>query len=123
MFKSNRQTPTHFSDQTAFLDQAPLYEGKGKHSFSWREFKENKNLLPFYLLSAAIVLIIFLVLVFIFLANRPKQEEALVNRAQPSVDQGPLQQRVYELKQTLRDNDPTKQALPFPLVDLQFNIN
>lgn len=110
------------ADQTAFLEQLRLNDSGQRRKFNWRELKQNKNLLPFYVLIGGSAVFALLLFVWLNLISRPAPEEAVLVREQTQVDLGPLQTRIYQLRQELRDSDPTKQQLPFPLVDLTLSI-
>jgi hypothetical protein len=110
------------ADQTAFVEHMSLGgSGRGR-KFDWRQLRQNKNLLPFYVLLGGFAVFALLLFIWLNVANRPRSEEAALVREQAQVDLSPLQTRVYQLRQELRDSDPTKQQLPFPSVDLVLSI-
>lgn len=110
------------ANQTEFVDQAPLLENKSSKLFSFKEIKKNKNLRPFYLIAFSFVFLV--AIFFLIIASRQQQaEEQVVNKVEKDAALDPLSQRAYELREDLKDHDPTKQSLPFPQVDLEFNIN
>ncbi len=110
-------------DQTHFIEQAGFEQRAHGQRFNWRDLRSNKNLLPFYLLAVALVLVVVLFFLRLLLASRGEPEEQQFVREQVQVELGPLQTRVYQLRQTLRDSDPTKLQYPFPSVDLELSIN
>ncbi len=110
------------ANQTEFVDQVQLFENRSPKFFHLKDFKKNKNLIPFYLL---VILFFSLVLFFLFAVVLKKKPatDVVINQVEKSPDLGPLNQRAYDLKEDLKAHDPTKQSLPFPQVDLEFNIN
>lgn len=110
------------ANQTEFVDQAPFLYNKSSKIFDFKEIKKNKNLRPFYIIS---FLFVFLVAAFfLIIASRKQQvEDKVINKVEEDATLDPLSQRAYELREDLKDHDPTKQSLPFPQVDLEFNIN
>ncbi len=110
------------ANQTEFVDQAPFLDNKSSRIFSLGEIKKNKNLRPFYILSFSFVLLV--AIFFLIITSRKQQvEEQVLNEVEENSALDPLSQRAYELREDLKDHDPTKQSLPFPQVDLEFNIN
>jgi len=57
------------------------------------------------------------------IGNKQVPETEMIREAQEKVELDPLSLRANELRADLKDHDPTKQTLPFPQVDLEFNIN
>lgn len=110
------------ANQTEFIEQAPFLENRSHSFFSFSDLKKNKSLRPFYILFALLFLI-FLIFLFSILFKKNPEQEIVVNNVEETVQLDPLNQRVYEMKEDLKDHDPTKQSLPFPQVDLEFNIN
>ena len=109
-------------NQTEFVDEVQFLDSKPPRSFSWRDLRSNRNLRPFYILiSLFILLVFFFILRAIF--SVPKVEEPEPERMEVQVELGPLNKRVYDLREELKEHNPTKQRLPFPQVDLEFNIN
>ena len=109
-------------DQTKFIEQAPLLEKTSLGLFAWQNLKNNRNLWPFLALAGSLIFIFFLLLLKSLRPNNnlpaPEMEQKEIVR---TIEH--LQSRVEELKTTLKANNPTKQNLPFPQVDLEFNIN
>lgn len=110
-------------NQTEFVDQAAFLDEEKRMRPSIEEIKKNKNLLPFYILIGVIVL---LVLIFVLAAvfgrrNLDEKETQTIEEVYEDLD--PLTQRVRSLEQDLEKADPTRQSLPFPQVDLEFNID
>jgi hypothetical protein len=110
------------SNQTEFVDQGPLWENQSINFLNFKNLKKNKNILPFYVLFAFLFLIAVILIFNVIFAN--KTEEQVVKEAvEEVIELDPLNQRVNELREDLKTHDPTKQILPFPQVDLTFNID
>lgn len=109
------------SDQTEFLDQAQFLENSSSKFFHLEDLKKNKSLRPFYILSLLIVCLLAVVLFNIF-SKQQIADEVKNTEIEEDLSLDPLNQRVYELREDLKTHDPTKQSLPFPQVDLKFNI-
>jgi len=106
------------ANQTEFVDQALFLENKSSRLFNFKNLKGNKSLRPFFLLFLALVIFI------LFIISRKNPDlPAVFDPAEKNVKLDPLNQRVSDLKEDLKNHDPTKQSLPFPQVDLEFNIN
>lgn len=110
------------ANQTEFVDQVPLIEAQQRRVLSWSQLRSNKNLRPFYLLIGLFIFLVVLLFLRLLL-SKPEPEVIFEPTPVAPREVGPLHKRVYELREELRANDPTKQHLPFPQVDLQFNIN
>lgn len=110
------------ANQTEFIDQVPILERRSSKLLSLRDLRHNKNLLPFYLLVGLFFLVVILLLLRVVLQVRPEEPKPMQAQQAP-VELSPLQKRVYDLREELRSNDPTKQSTPFPQVDLKFSIN
>lgn len=110
------------TNQTEFVDQAVFFENKSSGIFNFKDFRKNKSLRPFYILM---FLLFFFLLIFILgMVFRKKPEKTVIpDSGVENVKLDPLNQRVSDLREDLKDHDPTKQSLPFPEVDLEFNIN
>lgn len=113
---------TSQANQTEFVDQVQFMDGKAKKHLSFKDLQKNKSLRPFYALIIALFLILIFTFLSIFLKKAP-DPEPVFDQQKESVELGPLNRRVEELRETLKENNPTKQSLPFPRVDLEFNIN
>ncbi len=113
---------TSQANQTEFVDQARFLENKSTKFFTIRDFKNNKSLRPFYALIIVLFSILLLTVLAVFFKKNP-QEAPVIKQTEKDVRLDPLNQRVYELKEDLKEHNPTKQTLPFPRVDLEFNIN
>ena len=110
-------------NQTEFVNQAAFLEEEEHLRPSLEEIKKNRNLVPFYILAGIIV---FLLLVFILvsvLRNRGGSEDLIQLPEKTYEELDPLTQRVKSLEADLEEADPTRQSLPFPQVDLEFNID
>lgn len=113
---------SHQTNQTEFVDQAQFLEKQRLGLFDLKNLKKNKNLLPFIILILFIVLLLVLfILKAVFRENNIETER--IDEIKKEVQFDPLNLRVNELKETLKAHNPTKQSLPFPQVDLEFNIN
>jgi hypothetical protein len=110
------------ANQTEFVDQVQFLDAKPKQHLSFKDLQKNKSLRPFYVLIIVLFLILFFTFLSIFLKKAP-DPDPVFNQKEENVELGPLNQRVYELRETLKEHNPTKQSLPFPRVDLEFNIN
>ena len=110
-------------NQTEFVDQAAFLEEEGKMRPSLEDIKKNKNLLPFYILVGVIVLSVLIFLLFSLLRRRinNNDDSQLIEETYEELD--PLTKRVRSLENELEAADPTRQSLPFPQVDLEFNID
>jgi hypothetical protein len=110
------------ASQTEFVDQTQLMFSRSRAPIGWQDLKKNKNLLPFYILVG---LFIFFVLLFVLRAfmQAPPEQARIIEKNEEIVEVGPLNQRVLNLREALKEHNPTKQRLPFPQVDLRFNIN
>ena len=109
-------------NQTEFVDQAAFLEEE-KVGPSLEDIKKNKNLLPFYILVGVIVLLVLIFLLSLVLRRQVDNDEGtqLIEETYEELD--PLTQRVKNLENELEAADPTRQSLPFPQVDLEFNID
>jgi|GEM_PF-5971638 len=110
------------ANQTEFVDQVQFLDNKSKKRLSFKDLQKNKSLRPFYALVVVLFLIVFFTFLSIFLKKSP-DPDPVFEQKEENVELGPLNERVYELRETLKENNPTKQSLPFPRVDLEFNIN
>ena len=110
------------ASQTEFVEQAQFLEKKSLNLLNLRDLKKNKSLLPFYILIFVLFFAFLLTMLSIFFKKQPQLNKS-VEQKEENVKLDPLSQRAYELKQDLKEQDPTKQSLPFPRVDLEFNIN
>ena len=110
------------ASQTEFVEQAQFLEKKSLKLLNLRDLKKNKSLLPFYILIFVLFFAFLLTMLSIFFKKQPQLNKS-VEQKEENVKLDPLSQRAYELKQDLKEQDPTKQSLPFPRVDLEFNIN
>ena len=113
---------TNRVNQTEFLDQAQFLEKQTFDSFNLKNLKNNKSLIPFYVLGL-IFLFLLLLMIFKVVFNKQVPETEQVKEVRENVELAPLNLRVNELRENLKDHNPTKQTLPFPQVDLEFNIN
>lgn len=113
---------TSQANQTEFVDQVPLLDHQSSKLFSWQEIKKNRSLRPFYLLIFAFVFVTAISILSLLLrkAPEPVAEQKIVRE---DVKLDPLSQRASQLREDLKAHDPTKQSMPFPQVDLGFNIN
>lgn len=107
--------------QTEFVDQVQLLEADSAKSFSWRDLKNNKNLRPFYVLIAVFFFVVFIFVLRLLMQTPPAQPKEF-ERTEELVELSPLNKRVYDLRENLKEHNPTRQRLPFPQVDLKFNI-
>lgn len=110
------------ANQTEFVDQSQFLEKQSSGTFSLKNLRKNKNLLPFYILIF-LVFIIFLLMILKIVLKEENITTETKKETENSVELDPLSLRVNELKETLKNNNPTKESLPFPQVDLEFNIN
>lgn len=110
------------ANQTEFVDQAQFLENKHAGLFDFKNLKQNKSLRPFY---GLIFVLIFILLIFVLsiVFKKQPEKETVFDQTESNVKLDPLNQRVSDLREDLKDHDPTKQSLPFPQVDLEFNIN
>lgn len=112
----------HQTNQTDFVEQVGFLEKQSSGLFNFKDLKKNKNLLPFVILIFFIVIfVILLVLRMVFRGQDIETTKAEEIKKETQFD--PLNMRVNELKESLKTHNPTKQSLPFPQVDLEFNIN
>ena len=109
-------------NQTEFVEQVPFLEKKPGHLLNLKDLKTNKSLRPFYALITVLFLIVALTLFSIFFKKTPQTEQNVVKKEENQV-LDPLTERVYQLREDLKEHNPTKQLLPFPQVDLEFNID
>jgi len=113
-----------YGDQTSFVDQAPTWQQATEKKISLREnLQKNKNLRPFYILIAFLVLL-FLILLFVRLNPQPVKEveEASNVQVEERIDLDPLEERIQSLQRQLELAEPTRQDLPFPNVDLELSL-
>jgi cell division protein FtsX len=110
------------SNQTEFVDQAQFLEKQSTSLLNLRNLKRNKNLLPFIILVVLILLFLILVTLKALLPSNSTETEK-TEEVKQEMQTDPLQLRVNELQESLKAHNPTKQSLPFPQVDLEFNIN
>jgi hypothetical protein len=118
----SRRNENNQINQTEFVEQAQFLEDRSTNLFRLKDLKQNKNLWPFYILVLLFFIIVALFLVQVFSQKQP-EDETVNYQIEKDLQLDPLNQRVYELRESLKDHDPTKQSLPFPEVDLKFNIN
>ena len=119
MFSRKEINPVN---QTEFVEEAQLLDKQSLGLFNLKNLKKNKHLLPFVVLIFLFLVIILLMILKVAL----KQDSVLTEineTTKEDVKLDPLNLRVNELKETLKDHNPTKESLPFPQVDLEFNIN
>ncbi len=109
-------------DQTNFVEQAPFLEKQSSVLFDWQNIKKNRNLWPFMILAFCLVLLVLLFVIKAILQKNVPITEEVKEQNEVKISE-PLKVRVEELKTDLKANNPTKQNLPFPQVDLEFNIN
>jgi len=107
--------------QTEFVDQAQLLEADSGKKFKWQDLKNNKNLRPFYVLIGLFFFVVFIFVLRLLMQAPPEQPKEF-ERAEELVELSPLNKRVYDLREELKEHNPTRQRLPFPQVDLEFNI-
>ncbi len=110
------------SNQTEFVDQAQFLEKQRTGLLDFRNLKKNKNLLPFSILIIFVLLFLLVVILKAFLPG-DQAEIGKTEEVKEEVQVDPMQSRVNELQENLKTHNPTKQSLPFPQVDLEFNIN
>ena len=110
------------ANQTEFVDQSQFLEKQSSGAFSLKNLKKNKNLLPFYILIGLFFIIFLLMILKVVFKEKTVQTETK-EETKNSIQLNPLSLRVNELKENLKSNNPTKENLPFPQVDLEFNIN
>lgn len=108
-------------DQTTFVEETEFLENQPKKLLNLKELRKNKGMLPFYLLLGFFFLIVAMMFARIFAPRTAAPEVVKPTPTNKALD--PLTARVYELREDLKLHDPTKQSLPFPQVDLEFNIN
>jgi len=110
------------ANQTEFVDQAQFLEKKSFGLFNLQNIKKNKNLLPFFILAFCIFFL-FLIIILKVVFKEENVELEQNKEITEETQSDPLLVRVEELKEDLKTHNPTKQSLPFPEVDLEFNIN
>ena len=110
------------SNQTEFVDQVQCLEKRSLGLLNFRDLKKNKNLLPFIVLIAFILFFLILIVLKIFLQKNNVEIEE-VKEVREEIETDPLRLRINQLQENLKAHNPTKQSLPFPQVDLEFNIN
>lgn len=113
---------TNQINQTEFVEQVQFLEKRSAGLFNLKDLKKNKNLLPFMVLIVFIFIFILLLVLRVVL-NKTNTEEEQISETEIETQSDPLNVRVNELKESLKEHNPTKQSLPFPQVDLEFNIN
>jgi len=113
---------THSTNQTEFVDQAQFLEKESSGLLNFRDLKKNKNLVPFIVLMFLIIFFALLIILRV-LFKKDNVEMEPTKEVQKEVQSGPLNLRAEELRENLKMHNPTKQSLPFPQVDLEFNIN
>jgi len=116
-----RQNPQQ-SNQTEFVDQVQFLEKRSLGLLNFRDLKKNKNLLPFVILIGFILFFLILIVLRIFLQKNNLEIEE-IKEVKQEVETDPLKLRISKLQENLKAHNPTKQSLPFPQVDLEFNIN
>jgi len=112
----------HPTNQTEFVEQVQFLEKESSGLLNFRNWKKNKNLLPFVVLMFLIILFAVLIISIVFL-RKDDMEMEQTKEVKEEIQSGPLNIRVNELRESLKIHNPTKQSLPFPQVDLEFNIN
>lgn len=117
----NGRNETSQANQTEFVDQVALMDNKPIKFFKVQDFRNNKSLLPFYILIGLFFLFVFLLILRAVFQPKPLPNPVF-EQNEVVVESGPLNKRVYELREELKEHNPTKQSLPFPQVDLEFNI-
>jgi hypothetical protein len=117
-----KRQESNATNQTEFVDQAQFLEKSATNLLNLHDLKKNRNLLPFIILGGFILLFLLLLILSVF-AKKNVQEVEEVKKTQVETETDPLKLRVTELKEDLQNHNPTKQTLPFPEVDLEFNIN
>ncbi|AKM81394.1 MAG: hypothetical protein UT13_C0001G0432 [Candidatus Pacebacteria bacterium GW2011_GWF2_38_9] len=110
------------TSQTEFVEDGAFIESSAHKKFNLRDLKNNKNLLPFYILIA-VLFFFFLLMIIKIIGNKQTPEAEMIKKVEEKIELDPLSLRANELRANLKDHDPTKQTLPFPQVDLEFNIN
>lgn len=112
----------HQTNQTEFVEQAGFLDRQSSGLFNFKDLKKNKNLLPFIILIFFIVVLVLL-LILRTLLKEQNIETKKVDETKTEIQMDPLSARANELREILKTHNPTKQSLPFPQVDLEFNIN
>lgn len=110
-------------NQTEFVDQAVFLEEEEKVKPSLKDIKNNKNLLPFYILVVVIILLVLTLVISSILKRQVDTDDNSQLNETTYEELDPLTQRVRSLENELDEADPTRQSLPFPQVDLEFNID
>lgn len=113
---------THSTNQTEFVDQAQFLEKDSSGLLNFRNLKKNKNLTPFVVLMVLIIFFAVLIVLRVLL-KKDNVETEQTKEVKEEIESDPLNLRVNELRENLKTHNPTKQSLPFPQVDLEFNIN
>jgi hypothetical protein len=120
MIKRNRS----HKDQTIFVDQAPLWQKESQKKLDLKaNLTGNKNLRPFYFLIAGGFLIaaLYIIGVLIFKRDRTVVVPEPVFEKE-ILEAGPLQIRVQQLQEDLKEADPTRQTLAFPNINLEISF-
>lgn len=112
----------HQTNQTEFAEQAGFLEKKSSGLFNFKDLKKNKNLLPFIILIGFIIFFVLLLILRVVFRKKNIAVEQ-VSKTKTEIQSDPLIIRTEELRESLKTHNPTKQSLPFPQVDLEFNIN
>lgn len=112
------------TDQTIFVDQAPLWQKASQNKIDLKSnLTKNKNLKPFYFMMAGIFLLFALYVIVVYLPKKEK-EQAVVD-PEPVIEileTDPLRKRVGELQNDLKLADPTRQTLAFPNINFKIRF-
>jgi len=123
----SRRSPSNIPNQTDFVDQAVLLKEEGQQQTTpleeFNKVKKSKKMWPFYALAAVIVFLAIVASMLILSRHGSEGDAAQEEEVVEVESLDPLTQRVNTLKLELEEADPTRQSLPFPQVDLEFNIN
>ena len=118
----SRNTTNVDLGQTEFSSESPMFEPNQRVLFDARNIKGNRNLSIFYILAAVLVFIFLIIFLYAKFYRPPTVESPIVPTPTP-VNNDPLMKRVESLDVELKAADPMRQALPFPNVDLKFNLD
>mgnify|MGYP001236021366 CR=1 FL=1 len=110
-------------DQTAFVTAQPFLSSSPQQLFNFKQLKKNRNILPFYILLGVMLLLLALFVIALSSRREVAPQAGVTPTPTPMGNISPLQNRVNQLRSDLKAADPTRQLLPFPQVDLEFNLD
>lgn len=110
-------------NQTEFAIDQTFYSNNPNKLFNFKQLKKNRNVLPFYILMG-ILLFFFALMIIVALSKKaPQEEEKKIIAPTENINNHPLQIRIDQLQADLKEADPTRQILPFPRINMEFNLD